>query len=58
MSFLKITIFLLCVAFIQAADDSYNEELLLYPLPNGHVYSYFQFTTKWEADLKNGELTP
>lgn len=27
--------------------DNYNEELLIKQLPTGHIYSYFQFTTKW-----------
>jgi phosphatidylinositol glycan class T len=30
--------------------DYFDEELLLKPLPSGHVYAYFQFTTIWEVE--------
>lgn len=30
-------------------SDSFDEELFLKPLPSGHVYAYFQFTTLWET---------
>lgn len=32
------------------SDDDFTEELLLRPLESGHLYSYFQFTTKWNVD--------
>lgn len=32
-----------------AQSDTYDEELMLKPLPNGYVYAYFQFTTLWAA---------
>lgn len=28
-------------------NDSFDEELLVKPLANGHIYAYFQFTTLW-----------
>ncbi|KAG8039711.1 hypothetical protein G9C98_000440 [Cotesia typhae] len=28
-------------------NDSFDEELFIKPLPSGHVYAYFQFTTLW-----------
>lgn len=28
-------------------NDSFDEELFIKPLPSGHVYGYFQFTTLW-----------
>ncbi|KAL7288936.1 hypothetical protein TKK_0016899 [Trichogramma kaykai] len=30
-------------------SDTFDEELMLKPLPNGFLYAYFQFTTRWEA---------
>jgi len=30
--------------------DSFSEELFIKPLPTGHLYSYFQFTTKWDVN--------
>lgn len=32
-----------------AQTDTFDEELMIKPLPNGYVYAYFQFTTLWEA---------
>ncbi|OXU26388.1 hypothetical protein TSAR_013422 [Trichomalopsis sarcophagae] len=46
---------LLTLAFLSlfsialAQSDTYDEELMLKPLPNGYVYAYFQFTTLWAA---------
>lgn len=31
-----------------AFNDVFDEELLIKPLPDGFVYSYFQFTTRWQ----------
>lgn len=28
-------------------DNEFKEELLVKPLPSGHVYSHFEFTTTW-----------
>ncbi|XP_015516301.2 GPI transamidase component PIG-T [Neodiprion lecontei] len=33
-------------------DDAFNEELMLKPLPSGHVYAHFQFTTLWRTDIE------
>ncbi|KAK6174398.1 hypothetical protein SNE40_017684 [Patella caerulea] len=33
--------------------DDFKEELFIKPLPSGHVYFHFQFTTTWEADFEN-----
>lgn len=33
-------------------NDFYNEELLIKPLANDHVYAYFQFTTIWNVELE------
>ena len=30
--------------------DTFTEELFIKPLPTGHLYSFFQFTTKWDVD--------
>ena len=32
-----------------AQTDTFDEELMLKPLPNGYVYAHFQFTTLWEV---------
>ncbi|XP_002736149.2 GPI-anchor transamidase component PIGT-like [Saccoglossus kowalevskii] len=31
--------------------DKFDEELFIRPLPSGHVYSHFQFTTTWDVDV-------
>lgn len=31
------------------SNDVFNEELLIKPLPSGHVYAHFQFTTRLET---------
>lgn len=54
MTFFKTSLIFLLFPFCSAYNDIFNEELLLNPLPNGHIYTYFQFTTKWEANLKEG----
>uniref|UniRef100_A0A1B6C6L0 GPI transamidase component PIG-T n=1 Tax=Clastoptera arizonana TaxID=38151 RepID=A0A1B6C6L0_9HEMI len=36
--------------------DSFHEELLLKPLPSGHVYSYFQFTTLWKTNFETSNF--
>ncbi|XP_012262616.2 GPI transamidase component PIG-T [Athalia rosae] len=44
------------ISFVQcipnSIKDEFNEELMLKPLPSGHVYAHFQFTTIWEADIE------
>lgn len=35
-------------AGLSSSDESrFTEELLVKPLPSGHVYSHFEFTTTW-----------
>lgn len=34
------------------SSDRFHEELYLKPLPSGHVYSYFQFTTVWNTSFE------
>lgn len=41
------------LAFCVFQEDHFYEELLLKPLPSGHVYSYFQFTTVWNTDYNS-----
>ncbi|PNF27160.1 GPI transamidase component PIG-T [Cryptotermes secundus] len=48
---------LLCLQCISSVictpqKDYFDEELLLKPLPSGHVYAYFQFTTLWDVDFE------
>lgn len=40
---------------VKQNGDSFREELFIKPLQNGHIYSYFQFTTVWNA---NSRLNP
>ena len=35
---------------VNAASETFSEELFIKPLPTGHLYSYFQFTTKWDVN--------
>ncbi|XP_044729474.1 GPI transamidase component PIG-T [Chrysoperla carnea] len=55
MTIFKNSLIFLLFSFCSAYNDIFNEELLLNPLPNGHIYTYFQFTTKWEANLKDAQ---
>ena len=34
----------------ESYEDSFSEELFIKPLPTSHLYSYFQFTTKWDVN--------
>lgn len=45
--FLSFTLFFL----VYAKEDRFFEELYIKPLPNNHVYSYFQFTTLWDKEI-------
>ena len=38
------------VSAVHCEKDTFTEELWVQPLPTGHLYSYFQFTTKWDFD--------
>ena len=39
----------LAVWSVVAADNKFTEELLLRPLPSGHIHSHFEFTTTWSS---------
>lgn len=41
---------LLNIGNSQQYTDTFHEELLLKPLPSGHINSFFQFTTKWHIN--------
>ena len=34
-----------------ALCDEFHEELLVKPLPDGHLYHHFQFTTTWNTSI-------
>ncbi|XP_041375880.1 GPI transamidase component PIG-T-like [Gigantopelta aegis] len=34
-------------------NDDFKEELLIKPLPSGHTYFHFQFTTLWNSSIEN-----
>jgi hypothetical protein len=51
-------IFLIFVTFttfshVRSNDEQFHEELLIKTLPNGHIYTHFQFTTTWDIDIEN-----
>lgn len=50
-------LFLVCFGFgfqtSKAADDRFSEELFIKPLPSGHIYFHFQFTTRWDVDIRS-----
>lgn len=52
---ITVFVFLHFSSFSCASKDEYHEELLIKPLPTGHVYTYFQFTTLWDVDIKDHE---
>ncbi|GLH16315.1 Uncharacterized protein GBIM_20616 [Gryllus bimaculatus] len=47
--FILVPFWILNVGQCLVQKDRFDEELLLKPLPSGHVYAYFQFTTVWDA---------
>ena len=52
MSKQVISVVLLCVVItvVRSQSDRFDEELFVRPLQSGHVYSHFQFTTRWDVD--------
>ena len=46
--FLHYTVCVTCIP----SKDYFDEELLLKPLPSGHIYAYFQFTTVWDVEFE------
>lgn len=46
ISFIHLFFSVTCVP----QNDYFDEELLLKPLPSGHVFAYFQFTTIWDVE--------
>ncbi|XP_034944073.1 GPI transamidase component PIG-T [Chelonus insularis] len=44
------------VALNNDYNDSFDEELFIKPLPSGHVYAYFQFTTLWNITKQHNLL--
>lgn len=43
--------YIICEAHGRNFSDTFNEELVLKPLPNGYIFSHFQFTTTWDVQL-------
>lgn len=41
-----------CLVRSLIINDKFHEELYMKPLPSGHVYSYFQFTTVWNTSFE------
>nr|SVE92314.1 EOG090X043F [Megafenestra aurita] len=44
------------VSIVDGAKETFSEELFIKPLPTGHLYSHFQFTTKWDVNPREKEL--
>ena len=47
---LFVVLFLYACSLVASANtskDTYEEALLIKPLPSGHVYTHFQFKTIW-----------
>lgn len=44
-----ILLMIFCISYASALTDTYDEELMLKPLPSGYIYAFFQFTTLWEG---------
>lgn len=53
-TFVSVLLCLQCVSSVICTPqkDYFDEELLLKPLPSGHVYAYFQFTTLWDVEFE------
>jgi len=53
-TFFSLLFFLESVSSVTSTQqkDYFDEELLLKPLPSGHVYAYFQFTTLWDVEFE------
>jgi hypothetical protein len=54
-TWVTVVVFLYFSSYSLASKEEFHEELLIKPLPTGHVYTYFQFTTLWDVDMKNHE---
>ncbi|XP_052864016.1 GPI transamidase component PIG-T [Anopheles cruzii] len=44
------------VPLLAGFSDTFDEELFIKPLPDRFVYSYFQFTTRWELGVNDSLL--
>lgn len=53
---LKYVVLSILIAVVSSKSDSFHEELLLKPLDNGKVYTYFQFTTLWNKSIETGNF--
>ncbi|RXG53904.1 GPI transamidase component PIG-T, partial [Armadillidium vulgare] len=42
-----VNCFQLIIGSVEDYNNAFSEELLIRPLPSGHVYSHFEFTTVW-----------
>ena len=52
-SFLFIFVLFKAINSEQLSSEEFHEELLIKPLPNGHIYAHFQFTTTWNTDIES-----
>ncbi|XP_023225177.1 GPI transamidase component PIG-T-like [Centruroides sculpturatus] len=49
-------VFLTIIGTCSAIEsDIFSEELIIKPLPSGHVYAYFQFPIRWNVDLDQND---
>ena len=45
-----------CAFTSSSSSDEFHEELLLRPLPSGHLHAHFQFVTTWHVPVHNDKV--
>ena len=45
-----------CAFILSSSSDEFREELLLRPLPSGHLHAHFQFVTTWHVPVHNDKV--
>ena len=51
-SLLLLAVFSLLYS-LEGKEDEFREELLIKPLPSGHIYAHFQFITRWDVEISD-----
>ena len=57
LRFVSLLLLLGTLNIVKASSETFSEELFIKPLPTGHLYSYFQFTTKWDVNPEETKCT-
>lgn len=53
---LPLSIIFLTLDHVYTSGDTFHEELLVYQLTSGHVYTQFQFSTLWNVNIFEEKL--